>query len=97
MTDYVIYGRVEGLEARVSELERVLAELASTKGITVAPPSANDAGSAGDQQDNDPTDEEIAALLRAGKRAQAVSFAAKSRGVSIADASAIVGRIEGSL
>ena len=84
MVDVRIYGQVEGLQKRVAYLEAAVAALATATGVTL-PESETE------------IDPEVLALLRDGKKVQAVKVAAKRLGISLKEATEYVGRAEGSM
>lgn len=91
MTDLVVYGRLDGLQKRVSELEDVVRALAEAAGMSIELPSAQT------EVADDPDRQSIVELLNKGKRAKALALAAKTKKLGIAEASAYVGEIEASL
>lgn len=91
MTDFGLYGRLDQLQERVAKLEQVLDAVVAATGVTLPP------GLAPSENDRDPVTDQIADLLRAGKRLEAVKVANKELKLGLREATEYVGRIEGSI
>jgi ribosomal protein L7/L12 len=83
MADLPLYGRLDELQRRIVRLEAAVDALAAATGVTLP---------GGDAE----FDSEVVALVRDGKRVQAVKVAAERLGLSLQDATDYVGRAEGS-
>jgi ribosomal protein L7/L12 len=83
VADLPLYGRVDELQRRVARLEAAVEALAAATGVTV-PQGATEFYP------------DVLALVRDGKRVQAVKAAAERLGLSLQDATEYVGRAEGS-
>jgi len=93
MQDLVVYGRLDALQERVTRLEQALQAVAAAAGVTLPDEAVAQAPAVA----GDPVTEEIAALLRAGQRVQAVKVASQKLKLSLLDATDYVGRLEGTL
>jgi ribosomal protein L7/L12 len=83
MADLPLYGRVDELQRRIVWLEAAVDALAAATGVTLP-------------EGETEFDPEVVALVREGKRVQAVKVASERLGLSLRDATDYVGRAEGS-
>jgi hypothetical protein len=90
MTDRLVYGRIDGLQDRIQKLERTVAAVVVATGVTLPDELALEPPA-------DPIADEVAVLLRAGKRTQAIKVAVDRLGLTLIDASAYVGEVESTL
>jgi hypothetical protein len=90
MTDRLVYGRIDGLQDRIQKLERTVAAVVEATGVTLPDELAL-------EPPPDPIADEVAVLLRAGKRTQAIKVAVDRLGLTLIDASAYVGEVESTL
>jgi len=84
MADLPLHGQVDELQRRIVRLEAAVQVLAAVSGVTLPDPDAA-------------FDPEILAAVRDGRRMQAIKLANERLGLSLQEATAYVGRAEGSL